>query len=233
MPIPGRRFEAEMTFRREMPLHGADQADKQEGRAINHMEAMEAGRQEEGRGINATAIKLERRHAILPRLQGGEDHAEQHCDGQAPDEPLAVILQQRMVRPGDGAARQQQDHGIQEGQIEGIKGERALGRPHRHFSARNMHREQREMEIGPEEGHKEHDFGGDEQRHAVAQANAHDRRMQPRRAAFLHHIAPPEEHGCKKTGEAQEKDTAIAVMRPKDNAQHQRATGKGPHQRPG
>lgn len=91
MPIPSGRFKAEMAFRCEMPLDRADQADKQEGGADNHMEAMEAGGQEEGRRINATAREWERRHAVFPSLQTGEDQAQQHGDGQAIDLSLIHI----------------------------------------------------------------------------------------------------------------------------------------------
>src|SRR5256886_11571543 len=49
MPVPGGEFEAEMLGRREMPEIGADQAHGQEHGADQHMEAVEAGRHEEGR----------------------------------------------------------------------------------------------------------------------------------------------------------------------------------------
>ena len=55
MPVPGRRLEAEMMLRREVPGAGAEPADDQEAGADDDVEAVEAGRQEEGRGIDAAA----------------------------------------------------------------------------------------------------------------------------------------------------------------------------------
>src|ERR1700712_119943 len=53
MPVPGRRLEAEVMVRLEMPGPGAEPADDQEGGADDDMEAVEAGRHEEGRGVDA------------------------------------------------------------------------------------------------------------------------------------------------------------------------------------
>src|SRR5687768_6278608 len=52
VPVPSGRLEAEMLLRLEMALIGADQADDQEDRADDHMGAVEAGRHEEGRGVD-------------------------------------------------------------------------------------------------------------------------------------------------------------------------------------
>ena len=41
---------------------------------------------------------------------------------------------------------------------------------------------------------EEHHLGGDEQRHAVAQAEPHDRRVEALARGFADHVAPPEEH---------------------------------------
>ena len=51
VPVPGRRLEAEMVVRLEVAL-SAEEADREEGRADDDMEAVEAGRHEEGRGID-------------------------------------------------------------------------------------------------------------------------------------------------------------------------------------
>src|SRR5438045_9464860 len=53
MPVPGGRLEAEMLPRREVAPVRADQADGQKDRADDHMEAVEAGRHEEGRPVDA------------------------------------------------------------------------------------------------------------------------------------------------------------------------------------
>src|SRR5205085_7498182 len=70
MPVPGGEFEAEMLGRREMAGHGAEQADSQEDGADQHMEAVEAGRHEEGRAVNIAAER-ERRMAVFIRLHAG------------------------------------------------------------------------------------------------------------------------------------------------------------------
>ena len=55
MPVPGRGLEAEMMVRLEMTGPGPEEADDQEGRADDDVEAVEARRHEEGRGIDAAA----------------------------------------------------------------------------------------------------------------------------------------------------------------------------------
>ena len=52
MPVPGSRFETEMLLGCEITLECAEQADQQEDRSDQHVEAMEAGRHEEGRTID-------------------------------------------------------------------------------------------------------------------------------------------------------------------------------------
>src|SRR6266849_4482011 len=52
MPVPGGEFEPEMLLRGEMAGIGAGEADDQEDGADQHVEAVEAGRHEEGRAID-------------------------------------------------------------------------------------------------------------------------------------------------------------------------------------
>ena len=52
VPVPGGRLEAEMLLRREVAAQGAHQADGQEDRADDDVEAVEAGRHEEGRAVD-------------------------------------------------------------------------------------------------------------------------------------------------------------------------------------
>src|SRR5688500_17220795 len=52
MPVPGGRLEAEMLARGEMPLAGPHQADDQEDRPDDDVEAVEAGRHEERRAVD-------------------------------------------------------------------------------------------------------------------------------------------------------------------------------------
>src|SRR5690348_14885378 len=83
MPVPGGEFEAEMLLRREVAAIGAHQADDQEDRPDYHVEAVEAGRHEEGGAIDV-AGKAERGVAVFPGLHAGEAGAKQ--DGQ--DQPV-------------------------------------------------------------------------------------------------------------------------------------------------
>src|ERR1700737_667435 len=52
VPVPGGELEAEMLLRREVAGIGASQAHDQEDGADQHMEAVEAGRHEEGRAVD-------------------------------------------------------------------------------------------------------------------------------------------------------------------------------------
>ena len=74
-------------FGREVPRDGAEQADDQEDGADDDMEAMEAGRHEEGRAIDVAAIVAaegEGGMGIFIGLDGGEQQAERDGGGKAP-----------------------------------------------------------------------------------------------------------------------------------------------------
>ena len=75
MPVPGGEFEAEMLGRREVPGIGAEQADQQEHGADQHVEAVEAGRHEEGGAVHV-AGEAERGVGIFIGLHAGEAGAE-------------------------------------------------------------------------------------------------------------------------------------------------------------
>src|SRR5580704_10425596 len=89
MPVPRRRLEAEMVGRGEIAAIGAPQADRQEGRADDHVKTVEPGRHKEGRRVDAAA-EGERRMRIFVGLHAGEAEAEQHGDDQALHQPLLV-----------------------------------------------------------------------------------------------------------------------------------------------
>ena len=91
-------------FGREVALHGAQQADEQEDRADQDVETVEAGRHEEGRAVDRV-LEGERSVGIFVGLDAGEQDAEQDGQRQAVDEALAVVVQQRVVRPGDASCR--------------------------------------------------------------------------------------------------------------------------------
>src|SRR3954454_9866876 len=75
MPVPGGEFEAEMLGRRKMSSHGAEQTHGQEDGADQHVEAMEAGRHEEGRAVDIAAER-ECGMAVFIGLNAGERGAE-------------------------------------------------------------------------------------------------------------------------------------------------------------
>ena len=101
--------------------------------------------------------------------------------------------------PGDGHAGGQQDQGVQERQVPDIEGLDPLRRP---YPSGVLGGEQGGAEVGPEESREEHHFRGDEQRHAVAQADLHRRRVMALKGRFAHDVAPPPEHGQQQHGGA-------------------------------
>src|SRR5688500_3020353 len=72
MPVPGGGLEAEMLLRGEVALHRADQADGQEDRADDNVEAVEAGRHEEGGAVDAAAER-EGGVGVFVSLYAGEE----------------------------------------------------------------------------------------------------------------------------------------------------------------
>ncbi len=91
----------------EMPLQRAVQADGQEDRADDHVQAVKAGRHEEHRAIDV-AGKAEGGMGVFIGLHPGEDHPQRDGQDQAVHQVAAVVLvHQGVVRPGHGAARQQ------------------------------------------------------------------------------------------------------------------------------
>src|SRR5262249_35827908 len=67
VPVPGGELEAEVLLGGELAVEGAHQAHNQEHRADDDVEAVEAGRHEEGGAVDV-AFERERRVAVLPRL---------------------------------------------------------------------------------------------------------------------------------------------------------------------
>ena len=188
-----------MLLRREVPRIGAEQADEQEDRADDHMRAVEAGRHEEGRAVDV-AFVVERRVAVFVGLHAGEQRAEHDGADQAPLQAFAVVMQQRVVRPGHGRAGGQQDQRVEQRQVPRIERLDALRRPHaaEQLGARDVHgvgREQRGREIGPEPGDEEHHLGGDEQDHAVAVRDLHHAGVVALVLGLVDDVAPPGDHG--------------------------------------
>src|SRR5262249_61847740 len=73
VPVPSGEFEAEVLFRREVPGHGAKQADGQEDRADDYMCAVESGRHEEGGAIDIPSyVKMGMRDVVGLQTREGQ-----------------------------------------------------------------------------------------------------------------------------------------------------------------
>ena len=162
------------------------------------METMEAGRHEERRAVDRF-LEGEGRVRVLVALHAGEDHAENDRQDQADLQAPTVVLQQRVMGPGDRRARGQQDQRVEQREMPGIEDLDALGRPMsaREFDARVFDRlagEQARIEEGPEPRHEEHHLGGDEQDHAVTMRQLHDAGVETFVLRLAHDIRPPGNH---------------------------------------
>ena len=200
-----------MPLRCEVVRPGAEPADREEGGADDDMEAVEARRQEENRRINAAAVELERCMRIFQRLAAGEQRAQNDGQPEAAQQVAAVAFQQRVMRPGDRGAGQQQNHRVQQRQMERVEGKDVGWRPYRLPVALDFG-EQQEVEIGPEEADEKHHLRRDEQQHAVAQAELHDLAVQAGGAAFLNDIAPPAGHGGNDRERADDQHEIVMVV---------------------
>ena len=87
MPVPGGRLEAEMLLRRELARHQPQQADGQEDRADQDVEAVEARRHEEDRTVQARVRGRVVEEQVLMQdvvvfigLNRGEQDAQRHGD---------------------------------------------------------------------------------------------------------------------------------------------------------
>ena len=100
-----------MLFFSEVASLRAEQANAQEYRANQHMEAVETRRHVERGWVNPFP-EAECSMGIFVCLQYREERAQDDGQCQALDEVFPVAVQQGVMRPGDGAARQQQDHGV-------------------------------------------------------------------------------------------------------------------------
>src|SRR4029453_1087445 len=103
MPVPGGKLETEMLSRREVPEIGTEQTDDQERRADDDMRAMESGRHKEWGAIDV-APEIKPCVAVLVGLHAGESQTKRNRQDQAPLQALPVVLQKRVMRPGDGGA---------------------------------------------------------------------------------------------------------------------------------
>jgi len=99
MPVPRRRFEADMLIGLEMTADRTPQANGEEYRTNGHMKAVESGRHVECRGIDAVA-EAEGCGGIFIALNEEENNSEEDRYRQPHDELFLIVLLQCMVRPG-------------------------------------------------------------------------------------------------------------------------------------
>ena len=88
----------------EMALGRAPQAHREETGADDDVETVEAGRHEEGRGIDPVG-EVERGVSVFVSLDRGEAEAEDHRHGETLDQPFLIAFEQRMMRPGHRRSR--------------------------------------------------------------------------------------------------------------------------------
>src|SRR6516165_1824883 len=112
MPVPGRGLEAKMMIGLEVACPCPIEADDQKSRADDDVEAMKPRRHKKGRRVNA-ACKVKWRMAVFVCLDRGEANSKKDGQRQAPQQPVAVALNQRVMRPSDRGSRQQQDQRVE------------------------------------------------------------------------------------------------------------------------
>ena len=232
-----------MLTRGELAIVGAEQADREEDRADDHVGAVEPGRHEEGRRIDAPC-EAELRVRVLVALAGREQQAEHDGEPEAVLQPLAVALQQGVMRPGDGRAGREQDESVEQRQVPRVERLDALGRPDAagERDAGGLDRVRRVeggLEEGPEPRHEEHHLGGDEHHHAVAMVELHDAGVVAR-IGLVRHVLPPREHGVEHADRAEAEDVGARreradgqALHPEHGAEGHQEAGEGPDQRPG
>lgn len=121
VPVPSSRLKSDVTFLREMTALQTQQADEQEDRADQDVEAVETGRHEEGRAVNVTR-KAERRVAVFVHLEEREEHTQSNRKDQAPFHVFPVVLvHQSVVRPSRCRTRAQQNQCVDQWQVKRVE----------------------------------------------------------------------------------------------------------------
>src|SRR5262249_3290461 len=151
-------LETEVFLWPEVSDKRPEQADDEEYGSDDDMETVEAGCHKEGRAIDVAAIVAiegESGMVIFIGLDRGEHQTERDGQRETPFEPLAVVVQQRVMRPGDGCARGQEDERIDERQVPGIEDIDTLRGPYAggHLDTGRLNgiaRKQARIEVGPE-----------------------------------------------------------------------------------
>src|SRR5262249_8410613 len=121
MPVPSRELQSEMLFGIELPRKSATEAYHQEDRSDDHVRAVKARRHEERRAVDIATV-AEGRMTVLEGLYAGEHDAQDDGADQTPLQPLAIVLQERVVRPGHGGARGEQDQRVEQRKVPRVEG---------------------------------------------------------------------------------------------------------------
>ena len=119
-----------MPLRRELAGAGAEPADDQEAGADDDVEAVEAGGQEEHRRIDAAAGEVNGASEYSMAWQVVKRQAEQHRQAQPGDQASRSPSSSEWCAQVTVRAREQQDHRVQERQVERVEGVDAGRRPH-------------------------------------------------------------------------------------------------------
>ena len=194
------------------------------------METVKAGRHEECRAVDV-AGKPERCVAVLVHLHHGKQEAEAHCQPEPPEDPLPVILDERVVGPRHRCSRQKKDERVEQRKMPRIERLDGCRRP---CSAglRDTSRlvcsvgEKCKSEIGPEPGDEEHHLGGDEQDHAVAQVKFHNGSLLAVKR-LLRGVHPPARHGAEDHGKSHGENAPSGDIHPE---KEKAVPGVPPHQ---
>ena len=141
-------------------------------------------------------------------------------------EALAIVVEERVVRPGDGGARGEQDERVEEREVPGVEDLDALRRPVAAGEGEagdliGVAGEEARVEEGPEPRDEEHHLRGDEEDHAVAEAELHDRRVVAL-LRLLDDVAPPDEHGVEHAEDAGDDPQQRRAVHEGDQADRQR-----------
>ena len=131
-----------------------------------------------------------------------------------------------MMRPGHRGARQQQDQRVEKRELERIERVNPLRRPDA------ADRKQARREERPEECREEHHLGGDEQRHAVAQTELHDRGVEALEGRLADHVAPPDRHGAEDADQSDDQQGPAMAVHVQNAAGGEQAGGDRPDDRP-
>ena len=151
-------------------------------------------------------------------------------------QPLPVVVQQRMVRPGDRRARGEQDQRVDERQMPRGRAPRcppaANGRRWlRRARTARPRRGRGCVEEGPEPGDEEHHLRGDEHDHAVAQVRAARRGVWSPCVRFLDRRPPTRRTWCRarrgQPGASSQKPDAAPCM----HERSRRAPARRPRRR--